>query len=258
MILTIDVGNSHVVSVLYNAAGQRIYSQRRETVKEASYQRYREVFATLDKNMDEVPLQAITLSCVVPYLRPCLRSVIQDLWPGAKYFELGYAMVPELDIRLSEPREIGADLIATAYGALKNYAQPTIIADLGSASKITVVDAPEVFLGGIILPGIPFQAKSLHQMIPHLPHIPMEKPDQVIGNDTAKSIQSGIIYGTLGAVLNLGKKIEQELGRQCTWVITGGAAKLYSEHELERYYYDEFLLSDGLYYLTQRWLQADD
>lgn len=254
MILTIDLGNSNIVSVLYNRRGNRLQDDRQMTIKEESYQKYREYLNDLMEGFGSPPIVAVTTSCVVPYLRACLREVIKDILPDAKHFQVQRDMVPNLEIHLTEPRELGADLIATAYGALGKYHQPTIIADLGSATKLTVVDQPEVFLGGVIMPGISFQAKSLHQMIPHLPRMEVAKPDNIIGHDTMECIQSGIVNGTLAAIIELAKQIEREIDHPCQWVITGGLAKLFQEKDLDRYQYDEFLLSDGLCYLTRQWL----
>ena len=255
MILTIDLGNSNLVSVLYDLAGERIVDDRRDTIKEESYLRYRDFFLDLIDLFGTPDITAVTTSCVVPYLRRLLREVIRDVFPQARHFQLEYDMVPDLTIELKEPREIGADLIATAYGALSKSDRPTIIADLGSATKITVVQPHETFLGGIIMPGILYQARSLHQMIPHLPKIKLVKPAKVIGNDTMESIQSGIVNGALAAIIELAKQIEGELGQPCDWLITGGLAKLFSAKDLAKYRYDEFLLSDGLYYLSARWLK---
>ena len=255
MILTIDLGNSNIVSVLYDRSGNRIRDDRQMTIKEEGYQKYREYLSDLLECFGSPTIAAVTTSCVVPYLRACLREVIKDILPDAKHYQVQRDMVPNLEIHLTEPREIGADLIATAYGALGKYHQPTIIADLGSATKLTVVEQPEVFLGGVIMPGISFQAKSLHQMIPHLPRMEVAKPDKIIGHDTMECIQSGIVNGTLAAIIELAKQIEREIEQECQWVITAGLAKLFQEKDLFPYQYDEFLLSDGLCHLTRQWLE---
>lgn len=255
MILTIDLGNSNIVSVLYDRDGNRLLDDRQMTIKEESYFKYREYLKDLLEDFGNPEIAAVTTSCVVPYLRACLREVIKDTLPHAKHFQVQRDMVPNMDIHLTEPRELGADLIATAYGALSKYQQPTIIADLGSATKLTIVDQPETFLGGVIMPGISFQAKSLHQMIPHLPRMEVAKPDKIIGHDTMECIQSGIVNGTLAAIIQLAEQIEVEIGKECSWVITGGLAKLFRPEDLGRYEYDEFLLSDGLGYLSREWLK---
>ena len=257
MILTVDLGNSNLVTVLYDDKGRRVDDDRRDTIKEENYSRYRNFFQDVIDQFGMPEITTVTTSCVVPYLRNLLREVVSDMFPGAKHFQLQYNMVPNLKIHLKEPREIGSDLIATAYGALGKYDQPTIIADLGSATKLTVVNHPETFMGGLIIPGIPFQAKSLHQMIPHLPKIKLAKPDKIIGNDTMEAMQSGIINGALAGIIGLAEQIEKEVGQDCTWLITGGVSKLFSPKDLGRFHYDEFLLSDGLCYLTLRWLENE-
>lgn len=254
MILTIDIGNSNIVSVLYDDEGAMLFTDRQETIKEENYRRYRTFFEQLNENFDQEALTVITTSCVVPYIRSCVREVLRDMYPHAERYQLQTELVPDMKIMLKEPRELGADIIATSYGAFHKYQQPTIVADLGSATKISVVDEDKTFLGGIIMPGIAFQARSLHQMIPHLPEMEITKPDSIIGHDTMTSIQSGIINGTLAATIELAKEIEEELGRACTWVITGGLAKLFTATDLEGYVYDEFLLNDGLYHLSRTWM----
>lgn len=256
MILTIDIGNSDIVTVLYDDEGTILLTDRQPTIKEENYRRYRAFFEDMNAHFDKEALTVVTTSCVVPYIRACVREVLRDMYPHAARYLLQTELVPDMKIELKEPRELGADIIATSYGAFHKYPQPTIVADLGSASKISVVDEHKTFLGGIIMPGIAFQAKSLHQMIPHLPEMEIVKPESIIGHDTMGSIQSGIINGTLAAIIELAKEIEEELGRSCTWLITGGLAKLFSAEDLEGYIYDEFLLNDGLYHLSRAWTAA--
>lgn len=256
-ILTLDIGNSDIVSVLYQADGRRLGDQRKSTIKEESYKKYNDFFRELDSDLAiEEPPAAVIVSCVVPYIREMVLEVLDKVYPDSRIYRVAPGMVPDLIVEMPDPRELGADLAATAVGAYQKYRDIVIIADLGSASKLTVIDEDYRFIGGIIMPGIGFQAKSLHQMIPHLPEIELKKPASVMGRDTISSIQSGIINGALQSVLGLAREVEKETGRKCRKVITGGLAKLFSAKDLEDFEYDEFLLSDGLYHIARYWLDS--
>lgn len=253
-ILTLDIGNSDVVSVLYSDEGQHLWDDRRPTLKEVNYKRYRDFFHQLNGRLGAETPTAVIVSCVVPYIREMVLEVMAETYPASKIYRVAHGMTPDLKVGMENPRELGADLAATAVAAYHKYRGLVIVADLGSASKLTVIDENYNFIGGIIMPGIAFQAKSLHQMIPQLPEIELKKPEQVMGVDTISSIQSGIINGGLQAVLGLSRAVEKEIGRPCHKVITGGLAKLFSPEDLEDFDYDEFLLSDGLYQIAKYWL----
>ncbi len=258
-ILALDIGNSDIVSVLYDGDGTRLSDQRKPTIKEESYKKYMTFFNELDTEfqIEEAP-EAVIVSCVVPYIREMVLEVLKNVYPDSRIYRVAPGMAPDLIVDMPDPRELGADLAATAVGAYQKYNDMVIVADLGSASKLTIINEDYHFIGGIIMPGIGFQAKSLHQMIPHLPEIELKKPASVMGQDTITSIQSGIINGALQSVLGLAREVEKETGRKCQKVITGGLSKLYSSEDLEDFEYDEFLLSDGLYHIARYWLDSPE
>lgn len=251
MILTIDIGNSNIVSALYNWHGERMADDRRETLKVADAHAYNMIFSYIERALYSDDYQAIILSCVVPAITDCVAQALAKRYRGVKLINLSYNSAPPFNCYLDRPHELGADIIATTFGAFHKYKQPTIIADLGSATKITLIEEQQTFSGGIIMPGMYFMAKSLHSMIPQLPVVEMEKPQRRLGRNTIESIQSGIINGTLCSIIEQAERIEEECGRPCTWVITGGLSKLFSKEELSRYQYDEFLLSDGLFAIAK-------
>lgn len=256
-ILTLDIGNTDIVTVLYTDDGLRLRDDRRMTIKEESYQRYQSFFQTIIKEFNVESPSAVILSCVVPQIRETVFAIMEETWPNTKLLSVVPGILPEMNVMLEEPRELGADIVATNTGAYYKYKDWTIVADLGSATKLSVIDGDFNFYGGIIVPGIAFQAKSLHQMIPHLPHIELKKPEHIVGQNTIASIQSGIINGSLAAIVELARQIEQEMGHPCRKIMTGGLAKLYTPEDLGDFEYDEFLLSDGLYQIAKARIQDE-
>jgi len=154
-------------------------------------------------------------------------------------------LVSDLVIHLKDRNELGADLIASTYGALDKYPLPIIVADLGTATKITVINDKAEFLGGMIVPGITISNKAIQLMIPHLPHIEPELPDVMLTDDTVQSMQAGLMYGTLYQVKGLVEGLEKELDIKATKVLTGGYGR-HIAHKLPEFIYDESLLTDGI------------
>lgn len=250
-ILTIDIGNSNIVSVLYDDQGNILSHHRTETIKSPDRKAYESFFQQIHQSLGIDKPDAIIISCVVPPVRDTVLSIADEKYPMSHNLSVDPGKIPGFKVDLPDPRELGADIAATAVGAYYQEDQVTIIADLGSATKLSVVNRNFEIIGVIILPGLQFQAKSLHEMIPHLPEIDMRKPARLLGRDTIGAIASGIIYGGLAAVKGLADEIEKELGQPCKKLITGGLAKLYSQDDLGDFEYDEFLLSDGLFHIAR-------
>lgn len=256
MILTVDVGNSNIVCVLYSREGERLWDTRHQTMKNPQEGEYREFFAN-HKYRSEREIQGVIVSCVVPHVFEEIRQAVTEVYEDRVVFLDTYTL-DDFEIRLDNPRELGADLLATSYAAREFYPQPVIVADLGSASKLTAVQG-DVFLGGLIMQGIGNMARTLHMTIPHLPEIPLVRPQKVIGNDTIECIQSGIINGAFASVAELARQMEEEIGRPCKKLLTGGYAKLYplfSDHS--DFEYNEFLLSDGLFFVMKELSQRKE
>ncbi len=249
MIYTVDIGNSNIVGVVFDSNGTIVYDSRMETIKTNDREGYLDLFKKEKKNFSEKP-EALVLSCVVPAVQDLVIEVLNEVF-DCQVINLNVQLLDDIEIKLDNPLELGADILATTYGAISEYNLPCIVADLGSATKITAIDENSVFLGGIIMQGIGFTASSIHDMIPHLPNIEIEKPDKIIGHNTIECIQSGVINGAIAAVCEVTRRIEVEVGAKCKKIITGGYSKLFDETcDLV---YDEFLLSKGLLEVYRRY-----
>ncbi len=246
MLLTLDIGNTNVVAAVFNQQKEIIYSQRFETVKKDAllfYSRWlKENILPMRK---KVTIDAFCLSCVVPSITNDVVASLKQVL-NVDGINVSVKTVPEFIVHLDKPEELGADFIATSYGAMAKYPLPIILADLGSATKISILNLKGEFEGGIISPGVGISIDALNRFIPHLPEIKMEVPQHIIGKDTVSSMQSGWLYGTITSVEGMAKKIEQELGMQATHVLTGGYS--ISLHQaFTGFVYDEYLLNEGLY-----------
>ncbi|MGB7595466.1 MAG: type III pantothenate kinase [Erysipelotrichaceae bacterium] len=257
MLLTLDIGNTNVVAVVYDIDKKLVFSSRFVTVKQDALTFYSQ---WLKDNIlplrDEFKISAYCLSCVVPSITDQVVASLKQVL-DVDGINVTTKTVPEFVIHLVKPEELGADFIATSYGAMAKYPLPIILADLGSATKISVLNAQGEFEGGIISPGVGISIDALNRFIPHLPEIKMEVPAHIIGKDTVSSMQSGWLYGTITSVEGMAEKIEQELGETATHVLTGGYS-ISLHHAFTDFSYDEYLLNEGLFEIYRKHVSKPD
>ena len=85
-----------------------------------------------------------------------------------------------LSIKVDNPLEIGNDLIADLVGAKEKYGAPLLIADLGTASKILLLDKDFIFCSALIMPGLTLSAESLSNKAALLPKVSLIAPASVM------------------------------------------------------------------------------
>jgi len=241
MILIVDAGNTNVdVSIYENDV--IIYQERIETKRENINVYYRGFFNVVKGHYPSI--EGFIVSSVVPLITSLIYNILRDNYQMEGLL-LNRALVTDLVVKLANPDELGADLIATTYGAISKYQTPIIVADLGTATKISVINEHKEFLGGIIVPGVSISKKAMEMMIPHLPIIEPKLPATIMTQDTIQSMQSGLLYGTIYQVIGLVAAIEEELDIKATKILTGGYSR-FIKHKMAEFIYDENLLNEGL------------
>ena len=94
--------------------------------------------------------------------------------------------------------------------------------------------------------------KSLFQRAAKLPRIELIKTKNVICRNTISSMQSGIIYGFVGQVDEIVRRMTIELGTEVFVVATGGLASLMAAESSTIDTVEPFLTLDGLRILHER------
>ncbi|NLC54288.1 MAG: type III pantothenate kinase [Erysipelothrix sp.] len=242
MLLTIDVGNSDIVTILYDEKKNIGKSDRRETIKKSQYSLYAQYIKDIKKLFNISTVNYI-VSCVVPSISETLKEVLEDNLDFGYFID--YTSYPDISKLLSPPQEIGADLIAASVEVIENYDQPTIIIDMGTATKIIVVDKNTI-IGVAILLGVKKNAKAIVQSIPHLPKVELKFPANVVGKTTIEAIQSGVMFSTIATINGYTALIEEHFENKVAKIITGGISRLFLA-KLKDYEYKENLVNDGLY-----------
>jgi type III pantothenate kinase len=129
---------------------------------------------------------------------------------------------------------------------MAKYHTPIIVADLGSATKLSAINAKGEFAGGIIMPGLRIAQDALNRFIPHLPQIPLVIPKSVLGIDTITAMQAGLMFSTIDSIIGIACRIENEFDQECTKILTGGLSILIKD-DTNSFVYEPFLLNEGLF-----------
>ena len=140
-----------------------------------------------------------------------------------------------LKIRYKDPKEVGADRIADAMGALKLYPNRNlIVVDFGTATTVCAVTANAEFLGGNIIPGVRLAMDALESKTAQLPSVEIRPVESAIGRTTIESIQSGLYWSNVGTVKELVSRITSEVFSDNPPLVigTGGFATLFAEENL--------------------------
>lgn len=226
MFLAIDVGNTHVMLGVYQEDKIKVYwrlATRRDSTEDELGMIVKNLLQNSNLNMADI--NQIAISSVVPPLMYSLDRMAR------KYFELepliiGPGIKTGLNIVTDNPREVGADRIVNAVAALDLYGGPLIIVDFGTATTYCAISGDGDYLGGVIAPGIGISMEALFEKAAKLPRVEIMRPPKVIGKDTITSMQSGIVFGFVGQVDGIVRRISAELGGDPFVVATGGFASL--------------------------------
>lgn len=246
MLFAIDIGNTNITLGAYNS-GILSFTARLATDPLKTSDQY----AVEIKNilglygLDYNTLEDCIISSVVPAVGKSVSDAVARLC-GIVPLMLGPGVKTGLNIKIDNPAQLGADLVAGAVGALEEYTMPCVVIDLGTATTLSVIDRNGAFLGGTIAAGVRLTLKALTENTAQLPSIPIEAPRSVIGANTVDSMQSGLVFGTAAMLDGLLDKIEEELGETPTVVSTGGLAAEIIAHCRRNIIYNENLLLDGL------------
>jgi len=249
MLLAIDTGNTNTLFAIHNGK-KWVIEWRIATDVARTADEYAVWFYQL-LNMQNLSFDDITdcvISTVVPQSLFNMRNLarrhlgVQPIIIGEDRVDVG------IGVSIPNPKQVGADRLVTALGAVIQYPGDLIIIDSGTATTFDIVSKDRVFEGGIIAPGINLSVRALHDAAAQLPRIEIRKPDHVVGTSTVEAMQSGIFWGYIGLIDGMVERIRTEQPKRDFTVIgTGGVASLFEGSSDTIQHYDAHLTINGLY-----------
>ncbi len=229
MLLAIDIGNTNIVIGIYQQGSwQHIW--RLETLQEKGridYERdLRDFF--LESGLKASQVQGAVLSSVVPALNSRLAEAAGG-FPGQQVLRVAPEIYPHLPVKISNPAQMGTDLVANAVGAYQRFRSACVVVDFGTALTFTVIDDDGTVRGVSIAPGLKTAMQALSLNTAQLPDVPLELPASAIGTDTTTALQAGIMWGYAGLTSFMLEKIKAEMKKPVKVVATGGLSFVYKD-----------------------------
>ncbi len=225
MLLAIDIGNTNIVigcirddEILFK---MRIATDRLKTSDQYGVE-IKNMLEAFNVQREDIT-DCIIASVVPPVFNSVYTGVIKMI--GKQPMVVGPGLKTGLNIQMDIPSQVGSDRIVAAVAALAEYKAPLVLIDMGTATTIEVVEPENVYMGGMIFPGVMISLDSLTSRAAQLPGISLDKPKNIIGKNTVDCMRSGMMYGTAAMLDGVIDRITEELGHESTIVATGGLAQ---------------------------------
>jgi len=244
MILVADVGNTNTVLGVWDdknlVCSGRLSTNTSETTIEFSMK--------LKTFLDLNGVSEITggvISSVVPALVRTIKKAVK-LVCGVELLVVGPGIKTGLNIKLDNPAEMGADLVAGDVAVIHKYKLPAILFDIGTATTASVIDKNGAHLGGAIVCGVKTALKALSTSTALLAQTDISAPSKVIATNTAEAMKCGSVIGTAALIEGMAARFEEELGEKANVIITGGLGRSIAKEIRIPVTVDDNLLLEGL------------
>lgn len=253
MLLAIDIGNSNISLGIFQggtlALRAKISVQTRRSADE-----YAALFYDLLRmnQIDRGCISGCILASVVPELTGLVEEAAQTVC-RRDVFRVGPGIRTGFRIRIDDPSQLGADLVADTLAGLTEYGAPLVVIDAGTVTAIIAVDRSRTYLGGCIVPGIRSSAQLLNETAALLPSIELGSgEDACLGRNSADAMRCGLLLGSAMMVdgfIDRYTALPGMAGARC--VATGGSAALATARCRREITRDPELTLKGLRYLYE-------
>lgn len=236
MMLCLDVGNTQIFGGVFQ--NEKLIHNFRLTTSEGRTSDEIGLFlksVLVENGFDPKSINQVGICSVVPSQDYSLRNAILKYFKMTPFF-LDTGVKTGIKIRLANPKEVGSDRISNAIAACESFPDKNlIIIDFGTATTVDAVTKDKEYLGGAILAGVKINAEALEERTAKLPSVKITKPQTAVGKNTVECIQSGLYFGTIGAIREIVTRIHHETfgpAEKPLVIATGGLAQLFAGETL--------------------------
>ncbi len=223
-LLAVDIGNNQIKLGLIPSACAVGLPEPTQVLKIATRD------LSFDRLSDWLPPDGLCW-CVGAVHRETERQLagwVREYRPDDSYVLLTHDRLP-IEIRVDYPEQVGTDrlLAAVAAARLRATDRPAIVIDAGSAITVDLLSPDGAFQGGVILPGLEMVATAMAEqtdLLPLVRYSMSDEPPPILGKSTAAAIQSGLFWGTVGAVREMVGRLSRELESPPQLFLAGGDA----------------------------------
>lgn len=252
MLVAVDIGNTNIV-IGFLDDGDIVGTYRVTTKANHTSDEYG-LFLTQFLHMsgftpDDV--DDVIVCSVVPKVMHSFRaSIVKFL--GVDPMIVGPGVRTGINIRIDDPRSLGADMLADSVGAYEVYGGPVLVADFGTATTFDYVDAKGTITCGIITTGIRSGAAALWGETAQLPEVEITKPTSILATNTRTAMQAGLYYAFLGGVERTIQQFRDEIGEPFKVIATGGLGRVFKDGTDMIDVYDPDLIFKGMAAIYRR------
>ena len=246
MILAIDIGNTNIVlGGFENSDLQfvvRISTHASKTEDEYA-SKIQSILSMHSVRQNSV--EGAIVSSVVPPLNPVIKKALKLVYNiDALMVEPG--IKTGVNLKCDDPSSVGSDLICACVATSNIYKCPSLVVDMGTATKILLLDENGAFVGASIIAGVNMGLTSLSKGTAQLPQVNLEAPKSVSGKNTIDCMKSGVVYGNASMIDGMIDRFCEEWGDSLPVYATGGLANVIIPHCKHQITIDENLLLKGL------------
>ena len=250
MLLAVDAGNTETVIGLFELDGERrlldtwrLSTQAERTSDEMAL--LVQEFLAFHGFSFDTDVAGVVVCSGVPRVTAAFREMTERYF-GFAAVVLEAGVKTGMPILYDNPKEVGADRIANAVGALERFDPPLIVVDFsGTATILDAISSKGEYLGGVIVPGIEVGLDALIGRAALLRSVELVEPRSVIGRSTVESIQSGVVHGIGAMVDGVVERIAREIG-DASVVSTGRLAELMAPFTRSIEHVEPWLTLQGL------------
>jgi type III pantothenate kinase len=226
MLLAVDIGNTNVTLGVFEGEQLRATWRMATDINQMGDEYAATLLTLLEHHgMKPADVSEAAMCSVVPPLVGTWEDLLHRYF-GTTPVVVRTGVKTGVRITYPNPREVGADRIVNAAAAKHLYRGSVIVVDMGTATTLDIVSKDGDFIGGVIAPGIGIAAQALYTRTAALPRVELIAPEKAVGSTTVTAMQSGIVFGYIGLVEGLLKRVQRELPEKAFVVATGGYAGL--------------------------------
>ena len=260
MLLVLDISNTNIKFGLYEQATLNhrwvVSTQRQRTADEYAMM-LNDLLHHAGYTLNDI--DDIIMSSVVPPLTPTFQDLALR-YCRREALVVTHALGLGIHLLVDNPWEVGSDRLMTSIAAHYLYGGPAIVIAFSTATTFDVISPEGDFLGGAIAPGLSISAEALSNAASQLYLVNMTAPRAALGKNTIENMQSGIIFGHVGMVQGLIKRLREEIPgvdnpSEVKVIAHGGLAGLMAPMIPEIQYVNQHLPLEGLRLTYERLTQ---
>ena len=252
MILTVDIGNTNIVLGGFSDNELKFVARMATDASKTKDEYAAKIRSILTLyNIEKAEVKGAIISSVVPPLNIAGKQAVEQVY-NVKPIIVGPGIKTGINLICDDPATIGADLICACVGAHYLYGSPALVIDMGTATKIMILNSDGAFCGVSIIPGVYIGLKALASGTAQLPQISLEAPASVIGRNTVDCMRSGVVFGNASMIDGMIDRFNEESGINLKTIATGGLAETIIPHCKHEITLDKDLVLKGLNILYKK------